>query len=351
MGCACNTGNSGENSSLNEIKLLTASSPSNKENFKNEKIIKSKKFANNDSTNISNYESNIASNLNIKSNEGYINISKISYDKKSNHNQSNSDLDYEDADNINFNFKSNINNKDGKIDNFDLDNKSEKSKYSDTNEYNRECNYSDNKNMNLPLEFDVEENYKVNLFRKINLFREDSSKFHEKIENIKKLIILEENSYFIKINNSLIRLNNGPDAFTLKHKNLSGKRQLIYDQNFEITFSLENSNKIISGIKENEKVCKFLIERIFKDQYLKLLKLGYSLNGFYYDICVASSDLSVILQVVDDNIFFNQRFKILSSDENKRIGISTLFYNNAYSSELYSISFYCYGCNYYEDED
>ena len=94
------------------------------------------------------------------------------------------------------------------------------------------------------------------------------------------------------------------------------------------------------------------IEKIFKDHYLKLMDLGYSLNGFYYDISIISSDVSLILQVIDDNIYENQRYLILSSEENTRIGITPIFFNYENSTDLektHVISLISYGFNYYED--
>lgn len=332
MGCACNPG---EQSSTNEIKLSSGNSPKNKDYLKVEKF-----------KNVNNTMNSNLNDIDVK-NENYMNSKKE---------ENYSDLDYEEANNIT-NFSKNENTLDNKS---IKSSRSLKSSYSDT--YNCLDHHKNHKNKNnsditrenndeTTIELDNTSQFKSSLYNKINQFRKNSLIFNELLERIKTMIVKENNIYYLAVNDTLLKLNRGPEKFSLKSKISENKKELIYDEVFELNISSENTEKIIKSLKEN-KLCMLTIEKIFKDHYLKLMDLGYSLNGFYYDISIISSDLSLILQVIDDNIYENQRYLILSSEENTRIGITPIFFNYENNTDLektHVISFISYGFNYYED--
>lgn len=82
-----------------------------------------------------------------------------------------------------------------------------------------------------------------------------------------------------------------------------------------------------SLIDSNNSINIDILSSFYGKHYAKLKQNGYDITGFHYDIS-PDSEISIILQLVDDNNSHGQRRKNLLNKESKFIGISSYIIDN-----------------------
>ena len=163
-------------------------------------------------------------------------------------------------------------------------------------------------------------NLAYQLFESINKIRINPMSIIEKIEMYKSKIIEKDNKILFDCGNNVYSLlNKGKKAFDDCIKFLSVQIALE-------PLELNNDLKIDINIEKEEKKDYYysfeFIEKILNKKY-EQIKNEYNILGFHYDICSNNTEISSILQLVDDDIenHLTRRNNILNRNV-KYVGIS-----------------------------
>jgi hypothetical protein len=158
------------------------------------------------------------------------------------------------------------------------------------------------------------------LFEYINKIRMNPISIIEKIEMFKEKIIEKDNKILFDCGNNVYSLlNKGKKAFDDCIKFLSVQIALE-------PLELNNDLKIDINIEKEEKKDYYYsfeyIEKMLNKKY-EQIKNEYNILGFHYDICSNNTEISSILQLVDDDIENNlTRRKNILNRNVKYVGIS-----------------------------
>jgi hypothetical protein len=158
------------------------------------------------------------------------------------------------------------------------------------------------------------------LFEYINKIRMNPISIIEKIEMFKSKIIEKDNKILFDCGNNVYSLlNKGKKAFDDCIKYLSAQISLEpIEFNNDLKINIDTENEVE---KEYYYSLEF-IEKILKKKF-ESIKNEYNILGFHYDLCSNNTEISSILQIVDDDIEcnFTRRKNILNRDV-KYVGIS-----------------------------
>ena len=100
----------------------------------------------------------------------------------------------------------------------------------------------------------------------------------------------------------------------------------IDELEYNSIFNIEITD-FTSIIDSNNSINIDILSSYYGKHYAKLKQNGYDITGFHYDIS-PDSEISIILQLVDDNNSHRQRRKNLLNKESKYIGISSYIIDN-----------------------
>jgi len=184
--------------------------------------------------------------------------------------------------------------------------------------------FFDRGNKNSILEED--KNFDYNLFRLINAVRKDPLIMIERIGNFIKNINHDENknkSFYLVNKKTKINLLKGREAFLSACEYLKELSEKIKNKKFKL-----NDFEFIEDLKfpfpqENPTLCN--TKEYISDNILLINKKGdnkYKIKGFHYDMSTNNAEISLILQIVDDNNSNGKRRNIIFDDKIKYIGIS-----------------------------
>ena len=163
-------------------------------------------------------------------------------------------------------------------------------------------------------------NLAYQLFECINKIRINPMSIIEKIEMYKSKIIEKDNKILFDCGNNVYSLlNKGKKAFDDCIKYLSTQISLEpIELNNDLKININTENEVE---KEYYYSLEF-IEKILKQKF-ESIKNEYNILGFHYDLCSNNTEISSILQIVDDDIEcnFTRRKNILNRNV-KYVGIS-----------------------------
>ena len=203
----------------------------------------------------------------------------------------------------------------------------EKNNISDLLQNNYNISYSNN-NINNNFDFSNsfyfknKESLKILMLNEINNSRKNPLNIISKIEKYYDMInISKKNEYYIKIDEkNKIKLYKGKKSFDQCKNYLKNLNSLpIFILKNEMTFPFPEKNNITIEECTNEfylnKTLKIINEELEKNFKITII-------NFHYDIMNNNTELSVILQIVDDtNSMFHRRNNIFNK-EAKYIGIN-----------------------------
>ena len=157
------------------------------------------------------------------------------------------------------------------------------------------------------------------MFENINKIRTNPMSMIEKIEMYKSKIFKKDNQILIDCGNKVYSLlNKGEIIFNDCIKCLYSQKSLEpleLNNNLKIEINLEN-------IKKDVDYTSFeFIEQIFKKKFEET-KNNCNILGFHYDICNNNTELSSILQIVDDTGNNFSRRKNILNEKARFVGIS-----------------------------
>lgn len=113
---------------------------------------------------------------------------------------------------------------------------------------------------------------------------------------------------------------NNEQAINIKNSNIK------YSSLLELSFPVSQNeviNKLISSLS-NEIKFKENISLLYVSHYKKLLSEGIKITGFHYDISPINAEVSILLQLVDDNNSLGQRRHNLLNMDSKLVGIQVI---------------------------
>ena len=181
--------------------------------------------------------------------------------------------------------------------------------------------YSPNNNIDLQY---ITRNLSFSLYELINKIRTNPKSFIDLIKEWKDKIIMKENKYLLPISKEVfITLNKGPIAFDecINYLNeLDNINALIMKDELNVD--------IIGNIKENCEESNYtsfsFLEKIIKlkKKELEQNKKYYKITAFHYDKSCDNPEISLLLQIVDDNVGDCTRRKNLLNPNFNYIGIS-----------------------------
>ena len=181
--------------------------------------------------------------------------------------------------------------------------------------------YSPNNNIDLQY---ITRNLSFSLYELINKIRTNPKSFIDLIKEWKDKIIMKENKYLLPISKEVfITLNKGPIAFDecINYLNeLDNINALIMKDELNVD--------IIGNIKENCEESNYtsfsFLEKIIKlkKKELEKNKKYYKITAFHYDKSCDNPEISLLLQIVDDNVGDCTRRKNLLNPNFNYIGIS-----------------------------
>ncbi len=158
------------------------------------------------------------------------------------------------------------------------------------------------------------------LFEYINKIRMNPISIIEKIEMFKEKIIEKDNKILFDCGNNVYSLlNKGKKAFDDCIKYLSTQISL---EPIELNNDLKININIENEVEKEYYYSLEFIEKILKQKF-ESIKNEYDILGFHYDICSNNTEISSILQLVDDDIENNlTRRKNILNRNVKYVGIS-----------------------------
>lgn len=175
----------------------------------------------------------------------------------------------------------------------------------------------------------------------INKLRKNKFDYKSEISKYKKFIISSDNShskYYLSIPENLVKipLMNGKEQFDASiyllskyfselEKSNQTLKSLKYSKPLELEVFIENLDNIKKlFIVTNEGSLKEFITNVYIDNYKRLIKEGICITGFHYDLNPCIADLSLILQLIDDNNSKGQRRNNILNPESTLIGIKSI---------------------------
>ena len=172
----------------------------------------------------------------------------------------------------------------------------------------------------------ITNNLSFSLYEIINKLRTNPIHFIDKIKIYKEKIIRKDYQFLLPIAKEIfITLNRGPKAFdeTIEYLNKVEPMNCLIMKN-ELKVNVDENNS------ENYEEVNFtsfsFLEKIIKEKKKELEKNNqkYKIEGFHYDKSTDNPEISLILQIVDDNMGDCSRRKNLLNPKFTYIGISTV---------------------------
>ncbi len=180
--------------------------------------------------------------------------------------------------------------------------------------------------------------YKDNLVTSINKIRSSPKDVHLLID--KYINMIQENEsevelvYHLNEKNIKITLLNGREEF-LRVRNIFDSVSVLdtfqYNKLYEIDLYFRDDL-----ISDNQIININVLSELYGSHYAKLKQNGLELRGFHYDISPCDPEISLLLQLVDDNDSRGQRRNNLLNKDFKYIGITSLLIANGLILSLLS---------------
>ena len=169
------------------------------------------------------------------------------------------------------------------------------------------------------------ETMRESMFKEINLIRLNPQIIEKKINKYYPFITTKQKDSFIQVDkNNRIKLNKGYNAFE-SCKNIISKKRPLTPLNLrnELTFPFpELSNKYLIDSQYNEYIKESYLTTTLQSLKEHLFEKDIEIVNFHYDIMNSNTELSVILQIVDDtNSMFHRRNNIFNKNS-QYIGIN-----------------------------
>ena len=163
------------------------------------------------------------------------------------------------------------------------------------------------------------------MFNEINLIRLNPQLIEKRIEKYFPFITTLPKESFIQVDiNNKIKLNKGNYAFESCKLVLSKKKPLKpFLLRNELTFPFpENTKNYIIKSKYKEYIKESYLTSTLNNFKKNVFEKNIEIVNFHYDIMNSNTELSVLLQIVDDtNFMFHRRNNILNKNS-KYIGIN-----------------------------
>ena len=172
----------------------------------------------------------------------------------------------------------------------------------------------------------ITNNLSFSLYEIINKIRTNPKSFIDKIKAYKEKIIRKDYQFLLPISKEIfITLNRGPKAFdeTIDYLNkIEPMNSLIMKNELKINVDENNSD----NYEEMNFTSFSFLEKVIKDKKKELEKNNqkYKIEGFHYDKSTDNPEISLILQIVDDNMGDCSRRKNLLNPKFNYIGITTV---------------------------
>ena len=169
------------------------------------------------------------------------------------------------------------------------------------------------------------ETMRESMFKEINLIRLNPQIIEKKINKYYPFITTKQKDSFIQVDkNNRIKLNKGYNAFE-SCKNIISKKRPLTPLNLrnELTFPFpELSNKYLIDSQYNEYIKESYLTTTLQSLKEHLFEKNIEIVNFHYDIMNSNTELSVILQIVDDTNSLLQRRNNIFNKSSQYIGIN-----------------------------
>lgn len=177
--------------------------------------------------------------------------------------------------------------------------------------------------LEVNLDLDIKQ-YITELFDMFNYTRTNVSNMVDKIKKYSQYIDGNDLVYVKDQKEVKITLNKGKEAFEEAIDYLASNTKTLKELKYNSLLEFPN-------IDENEDLSDFSINidkisTLYGLHYAKLKQNDIDITGFHYDISPADAELSLILQIVDDNNSKGQRRDNIFNEESEYIGIYSFLY-------------------------